>query len=60
MNYHRSTNIRENRSGPAQVFLQRTCSGEFCKIHRKKPVLESLFTKFASGTSGTLLKTVYR
>ena len=30
---------------PPEVFCEKSCSGKFCNIHRKAPVLESLFHK---------------
>ena len=36
---------------PLEVFCKKWCSYKFCKIHRKTPVPESIFNKFAGLTA---------
>ena len=49
--YVRANFIRTTRFREAVVercsYLQNSCSQNFCKLHRKTPVLESLFNKVA-------------
>ena len=34
-----------NQKQPPEMFYKNNCSGKFVKIHRKRPVPESLFSK---------------
>ena len=43
-----TNNCQSYRKKPPEVFCKRRCSETFCKIHRKTPVLESLFNKVAA------------
>ena len=51
--------IKKGELQQKQVFvgvLQNICALKFCRIHRKTPVLESLFDKVAGLHPATLLK----
>ena len=41
---------------PPEVFCKESYSQKFCNIHRKAPVLESLFNKASPSRPTTLLK----
>ena len=41
---------------PSEVFCKKRCSSNFCKLHRKAPVLKSLFNKIVIPTPVTLWK----
>ena len=37
--------IKKIKKQPSKVFYKNSCSQNFCNIHRKTPVQESLFVK---------------